>query len=387
MSGARLGVGFIPLVDSAPLVVAHELGFAAGEGLELELHKSPSWSMLRDMLNIGQIDAAHMLAPVPVAQALGIGNSSRFDVLSMMSINGNVTGVSTELAAKMRANGFDFSFTDAYAAGKALIAATGGDFRIGVPFPFSMHAELLYYWLSALGHPAPQGIQIRTVPPPMMAQAIAAGEIDAFCVGEPWGSISVENGVGELLLPGAAIWAGAPEKVLAVRHDWAEQEKATALRLIRAVWKAGRWLAQPDNRIMASEILARPAYLNVASDVIDRALNGELIVNRAGDERRVRNFVDFYGHNATFPWKSQAAWIGSQLASRVGMDRGAAETSAAEVFRTDLYREALSTESAALPQKDYRSEGESFGADTADGVDSQPFGFFDRRIFERNSGT
>jgi len=381
MSGVAVKVGFIPLVDCAPLVVAHELGFAANEGLALDLQKAPSWSMLRDMLTIGKIDAAHMLAPVPVAQALGVGNSIELDVLSVLSMNGTVTGVSTALAEKMRSNGFDFTFDDPILAGRALIDASAGNFRIGVPFPFSMHAELLYYWLSALGLPAPQGIQIQTVPPPLMGQAIADGEIDAFCVGEPWASMSVENGVGELLLPGAAIWSWAPEKVLAVRHDWAKSETQLALRLVRAVWKAGRWLDQPDNRLMASEILARPTYLNIATDVIDRALNGELIINRNGDERRVRNFVSFFEHDATFPWKSQAAWIGAQLARRIGLDRDDAVNAAKAVFRTDLYRAALTGESVSLPQHDEKTEGPIPASNgEKDGVSD----FFDRLNFNLN---
>ena len=200
MSARVITAGFIPLVDAAPLIIAHEMGFAAQEGLALNLKRAPSWSNLRDLLVFGQVEAAHMLAPVPVAAALGLGGSDvALSAVSVLSVNGTVIGVNGALAARLRANGHGFDFCDAREAGAALIASAQGPLKIGVPFPFSMHAELLYYWLSALGLPSPQGLDIRTVPPPLMADALKAGEIEAFCVGEPWGSIAVEQGVGTLI--------------------------------------------------------------------------------------------------------------------------------------------------------------------------------------------
>ena len=380
-----LNAGFIALVDAAPLIIAHELGFAEEEGLDLNLRKAPSWSTLRDLLALGQIEAAHMLAPTPVAMALGLGGmTTRLDALSVLSVNGTVIGVSPALAATLRRQGFGFDFADAGAAGRALIA-TGQRLRIGVPFPFSMHAELLYYWLSSLGLPAPQALDIRTVPPPLMAQAMAAGEIDAFCVGEPWGSIAVETEVGELLLPGAAIWGFAPEKVLAVRHDWAEADPDLTGRLMRAVWQAGRWLGSPGNSTTASEILSRPAYLGVPSEVIDRALSGRLVISPRGEQRLVPHFLEFFSGAATFPWKSQAAWIGAQIAARMGLDRADAVNRARAVFRSDLYRLNLAKTTADLPGASEKLEG-SLSRETAVSSDSgklvlMPDRFFDGRIF------
>ena len=159
MSATTLSVGFIPLVDAAPLVLAQEMGFAAEEGITLDLRRAPSWSSLRDMLSFGKVEAAHMLSPVPIATALGLGGAGApLSAVSVLSVNGNVIGISRALADRLRDAGHDFAFNDARAAGLALIAASGAGLRIGVPFPFSMHAELVYYWLSALGLPAPQSV-------------------------------------------------------------------------------------------------------------------------------------------------------------------------------------------------------------------------------------
>ncbi|TDL90909.1 CmpA/NrtA family ABC transporter substrate-binding protein [Meridianimarinicoccus aquatilis] len=359
MRSATLNIGFVPLVDCAPLVVAHEMGFAADEGIAISLKRAPSWATARDALSFGQVVAAHMLAPVPVAMALGLGGGGvgAMDALSVLSVNGTLIGVSAELGARMRDAGHSFDFADPVAAGRALISAAPEPLRVGVPFPFSMHAELVFYWLSALGHPSPQSLSIHTVPPPLMGDAIRAGEIDAFCVGEPWGSKALESGVGQLLLPGNAIWAQAPEKVLAVRRDWAEAEPDLSSRLIRAVWHAGRWLDTPDGRSLAAEMLSRREYLDVAPDQIERALTGQIIVNSAGDVRSAPRFVGFHSFAATFPWRSQAAWMGDRLAARTGLDRAQAMRAASAVFRSDLYRAALANSSANLPTASSRVEG------------------------------
>ncbi|EKD61127.1 MAG: Nitrate transporter component, nrtA, partial [uncultured bacterium] len=165
-----LRLGYVPLLDAAPLLLAEALGFAEEEGLHLNLHPAPSWASLRDMLALSQVDAAQMLSPVPVAMALGLGRSpTRFEALSVLNLNGNVIGVSQDLAVRMRAQGHEFGFDDPRCAGLALLAAAG-QLRIGVPFAISMHRELVQYWLAALGAD-PARLDIRTVPPPQMAAA------------------------------------------------------------------------------------------------------------------------------------------------------------------------------------------------------------------------
>lgn len=387
MSRTHLSVAFIPLVDAAPLIAAEEMGFAREEGLALDLVRAPSWSSLRDMLTFGRVEAAHMLSPVPVAMALGIGGvASSISALMVLSVNGTVVGVSNALADRLAAQGHDFGFADATVAGQNLIAAAEGPLRIGVPFPFSMHAELLYYWLAASGLPAPQGLSIRTIPPPLMANALAADEIDAFCVGEPWGSKSVEAGVGALLLPGQAIWSFAPEKVLAVRTGWAADEPDLTGRLMRAVWKASRWLGTGGAITTAAELLSRSEYLDLAPYIIDRALTGRFAINTRGDVRDCPSFMEFFASAATFPWKSQAAWIAAQMAGRLGLEQVPAMEAAQTVFRTDLYRRHLGEAGAILPGASQKTEGGITGGTAAAAENGRLLlgenQFFDGRVFD-----
>ncbi|MCT8161070.1 ABC transporter substrate-binding protein [Pseudoruegeria sp. SHC-113] len=383
----RLTAGFIPLVDCAPLVVAHELGFAEREGFQLDLVKQPSWSAIRDMLALGHIEAAHMLSPMPVAMSLGLGGlAARVDVLMVLSANGNSMGVTPAIAERMRANGWSGDFNAPFETGKHLIEATGGEIRLGVPFPFSMHAELFYHWLGALGISSGEALDVRTIPPPRMAEAIGAGEIDAFCVGEPWGSLAVETGVAELVLPGSAIWAFAPEKVLAVRHEWCEENPDLTRRLMRAVHAASRWLGEAENRMVASELLARSDYLDLSDSIIDRALTWTIQPRMGQLGQHVENFQRFHGGAATFPWRSQGAWIATHIAARAGLSREEALEVARGCFRSDLYRANLTGTGADMPGASEKLEGALPRATPVASVRGEmilgPDAFFDGQVFD-----
>lgn len=386
MKRVTLPIAYVPLVDAAPLIVAHEMGFAREEGIALDLISAPSWSSVRDMLAFGRVDAAHLLSPIPVAMAMGLGGVTQpVSAVCVLSVNGNVIGVSRALEQRLRQAGYGFDFRDAAAAARALAAAADRPLVFGVPFPFSMHVELLHYWLEA-SDMARVGYEVRTVPPPLMAQALAEGDVDAFCVGEPWGSEAVESAAGALLLPGKAIWSMAPEKVLAVRTDWAETEPHLLGKLMRAVWRAGRWLEARESRTSAAEILAHRAYLDLPSEVIDRALTGRFTISGHAEQREVAGFVGFHDGLANFPWRSQAKWIASRLAQRFGLDADAARAKAAQVFRSDIYRQQMAATGADLPGASEKLEG-AIRQTTA--VASQkgqtllpPDAFFDGRIFD-----
>lgn len=385
MKPVKISVAYMPLVDAAPLVIAQEMGFAQAEGIALDLIAAPSWSSVRDMLAFGRVDAAQMLSPVPIAMAMGLGGiATKISSVSVLSVNGNVIGVGNSLASKLRDAGYRFDFADPVAAARMLAQVSDPPITFGVPFPFSMHVEMLRYWAEGTDLGA-DGIAIRTVPPPLMANALAAREVDAFCVGEPWGSFAVETGAGALLLPCNAIWAFSPEKTLAVRTEWADTEPDLLGRLMRAVWKAGRWLSNPDVRATASDLLSRKAYLDVSAELIDRALSGHLTVTRWGSHRQVDGFLEFHNGAATFPWRSQAKWIASRL-HRVHGGQALTDEQIAEVVRPDLQRQHLAGSGIDLPGASAKLEGAILSptavASAAGRITLQPDRFFDGQIFD-----
>jgi NitT/TauT family transport system ATP-binding protein len=356
MSLSTLRLGYVPLIDAAPLIVAQELGFAAEEGLALDLIGLQSWAQSRDLLGTGAIDAAHMLVPLPIAQTLGLGPAyPQFDLVMVLSVGGQAITVSAALAEAMRAGGHGFDFADPFAARAALLAVAKGRLRVGVPFPFSTQAELVRRWLD--GTDLGAGVTIHTVPPPLMADALASGEVDAFCVGEPWASYAVETGAGALLLAGRAIWASPPEKGLVLSRDFAEGRPEETGRLMRAVWRACRWLDRPDNRGTAAEILSRPDYLNLPPELSERGLLGRLHVSATGEVRHYPGFIRFHDGAANFPWRSLAALLARRIAGLHGLDPTMAMERATGCFRTDLYRQHLRSAGADLPGASARIEG------------------------------
>lgn len=385
MSHEVLRLGYVPLTDAAPLILAQELGFAAEEGLVLDLIRLQGWAQSRDLLGMGGVDAAQMLVPLPIAQALGLGpDYPAFDLLMMLSLGGQAIAVSRELEARLRAAGHGFDFRDPQAARLALAGVVTGGLRVGVPFPFSTHAALVRHWLAGTGLEA--ALEVRTVPPPRMAEAMAAGEIDAFCVGEPWASYAVEAGVGALLLPGTAIWAAPPEKGLVVTRAFAESRGEVTGRLMRAVWRACRWLDGMDNRSTAAEILSRPEYLNLPPELSERGLLGRLLISPQGEMRQVPGFVRFHEGAANFPWRSLAAFLAQGLAAQHGLDPAQAMVKATAVFRTDLYRQHLRSAGADLPGASSRVEG-TMAHPTAVASERgrmilQPDAFFDGTVFD-----
>ncbi|MFT5787345.1 MAG: ABC-type nitrate/sulfonate/bicarbonate transport system substrate-binding protein [Ascidiaceihabitans sp.] len=373
MSKTVINCGYVPLVDSAPLIIARELGFAAEEGLDLNLVRQPSWSALRDMLALGHLDAAQMLSPMPVAMSLGLGGlPAKIDNLMGLSANGTVFGVSTKLADTLGM----VPFGDP----NLLLAAltTRGPLRVGVPFPFSMHRLLLSYWTAS----APDlKVEVVTVPPPRMADAVADGHVDAFWVGEPWGSAIVGRGLGSILMAGRHVWGFAPEKVLAARHNWIADNPDTTRHLMRAVYQSARWLDLEKNKPLAIEILGRSEHLNLSHEVIEPAVTGFLTLSQGGTPTRIDRFLMFHDHAASFPWRSQAAWIAGQLGADAS---GIAQ--AKQCFRTDLYRKNLGPIGADLPGASEKVEGaireETAVASSRGQIILASDAFFDGRTFD-----
>ncbi|TBN39002.1 nitrate transporter [Paracoccus subflavus] len=381
-----LRLGYVPLIDAAPLIVAQELGFAAEEGLTLDLVRLGAWAQARDMLGAGLIDAAHMLVPMPVGQALGLGPAlPGMDLVMVLSQGGQAVAVNRNLEDRLRRAGHDFAFDDARAAGTALRGVAAGRLRVGVPFHFSTQAELMRHWLPACGF-VQDDLDLVTVPPPMMAEAMARGEVDAFCVGEPWASFAVDRGVAALLLPGTAIWAAPPEKGLVLLRDFTDARPVETGALMRAVWRAGRWLDDPDHRGTAAEILSRVIYLNLPPELAERGLTGRLTISARGEMRDAPRFVAFNAGAASFPWKSLAALFARRIAGRHGLDPQDAMACATRHFRTDLYRQHLRPAGTPLPGASSRVEGalaeDRTVAAERGGMILRADGFFDGFVFD-----
>jgi nitrate/nitrite transport system substrate-binding protein len=333
-----LRLGLMPLVDAAPLVVARELGFFARRGLDVTLSVEGSFAGIRDKLMAGLLDAAQLLAPMPLAAQLGLDGFGVPLVTGLtLSRNGNLITVSPALAAGMDATPDDPQAAAATLA-RALRTAAATD-AVQRPFahvfPYSSHHYLLRHWLSLGGIVCDRDLELMVVPPPLIVRSLSEGRIDGFCVGAPWGLVAENAGVGRNLLATRAVRADTSEKVLGVTADWARQHPETHAQLIAALIEAGRWLEDRAHRQEAARLLSLGAYVAVDAEVLAQALTSE-----AGDRLDAGFRFSDPTHGA--PDHADADWFIAQM-RRWGQIDGGRDTAglAARTYRLDLHAAGL----------------------------------------------
>ncbi|MBC7580042.1 MAG: ABC transporter substrate-binding protein [Tardiphaga sp.] len=349
MTAHPLHIGFIPLVDAAALIVAVDKGFAKAEGLDVTLVREVSWSNVRDKLNIGLFDAAHLLAPVAIASSLGLGHV-KVPIVAPFSLglNGNAITVSpalhAELMAQVDGDRFDPMVT-ALALARVVAARRkqGAEpLTFGMTFPFSTHNYQLRFWMAAGGVDPDEDVRLVVLPPPYMVGSLSSGHVDAFCVGAPWNSIAVDLGVGHILHFVSDILQRAAEKVLAVRQDWAERNPQVLAALTRAHCAAAAFIEDDGNRDEVAALLAQPERIGVSPDVLLRTMDGRLKISPDGTMRESRRYLLVGRQGAGRPDPRQAAWLYAQMVrwGQASISPEALKTAEA-VFRPDLYDAAL----------------------------------------------
>jgi NitT/TauT family transport system ATP-binding protein len=356
-SDARLRIGFIPLADAAASIVAVDKGFAAAEGLDVELVREVSWSNVRDKLNIGLFDAAHLLAPVAIASSLGLGHVKVPIIAPMgLGMNGNAITVSPALYGAIAAAA-EGNIGDPMASARALARvvarrnAKGEEpLTFGMTFPFSTHNYQLRFWMAAGGVDPDEDVRLVVLPPPYMVDSLANGHVDGFCVGAPWSSVAVDLGIGFILHFVSEILLRAAEKVLAVRERWAQAHPDTLVRLVRAHHRAAAFIEDAANRDETAAILAAPNRVGVAAEVIRRTLDGRIKIAPDGTTRVSDRYLLIGRKGAARPDPTQAAWLYGQMV-RWGQAQLSAEllSAAKAVFRPDLFDAAIATQDRDEP--------------------------------------
>jgi ABC-type nitrate/sulfonate/bicarbonate transport system substrate-binding protein len=357
MTEKRLRIGFIPLCDATALIVAVDKGFAAAEGLDIDLVREVSWSNMRDKLNIGLFDAAHLIAPIAIASSLGLGHVKVPIVAPFaLGVNGNAITVSPALYASIAASA-DGSLTDPLVTARALakVVATRKErgqepLTFGMTFPFSTHNYHLRFWMAAGGVDPDEDVRLVVLPPPYMVESLANRHVDAFCVGAPWNSVAVDLVIGFILHFVSEILPRAAEKVLAFRSRFARENPDELAALVRAHARAADFVEEAGNRDEVAAILAAPNRIGVAPEVIRRTLDGKLKVSPDGAFRSDANYLLVGRDGAGRPDPAQAAWLYAQMV-RWGQAPFSDEMcrAAMAVFRADLYDDAVGSATAVPP--------------------------------------
>ena len=349
-----LKVGFIPITCATPIIMAEPLGFYSKYGFNAEVVKMPSWGAVRDSAIAGELDAYHMLAPMPIAMTLGLGSAS-FGV-KLASIE-NINGQAITVAEKYK--------------GQINGPADFKGFTIGVPFPYSMHNLLLRYYLATGGIDPDVDVKIRPVPPPDSIAQLVAGDIDAYLMPDPFNQRAVFEGAGFIFKLTKDLWPGHPCCAFAASDQWIDANPNTFRALNKSIIDAAGYARNPANRPEIAKAISERAFLNQPVEVVEAVLTGNFDDGQ-GNTLNVPDRIDF----DPYPWQSFANWISSQLVRwDLQGDGKAAQVITSDtydqvgkdIFLTDLARE-LSQEVGLNPPDDiYRSETLEF--DTFDPAD------------------
>ncbi|QDU76225.1 Nitrate transport protein NrtA precursor [Bremerella volcania] len=368
----NLKLGFIKLTDCAPLVIAKEKGFFADEGLQVDVEAQPNWKTLLDRVINGELDGAHMLSGQPIAATIGIGTEAHIITAFTMDLNGNGITVSNNIWQKMQENDAKLKSptpphpisADSLRPVVDEYKASGTPLKMGMVFPVSTHNYELRYWLAASGiHPGMYtetdtvgetnaDVLLSVTPPPMMPTVLEAGNIQGYCVGEPWNQQAVAKGIGVPVTTNYDVWKNNPEKVFGVTKRWNDENPNTHIAVVKALIRAGKWLDETDadgklvNREEACRILAKPNYVGADYDVIKNSMTGFFYFQKS-DKRPMPDFNVFFKYHCTYPWYSDGVWFLTQMRrwGQITEPKSAQwyDETAKKIYRPDVYRKAAET--------------------------------------------
>ncbi|MDP2227056.1 MAG: CmpA/NrtA family ABC transporter substrate-binding protein [Moraxellaceae bacterium] len=344
----EVNVGFIPLTDCASVVVAALLGFDKKYGIKINVSKEASWAGVRDKLANGELDAAHVLYGLIYGVHLGVGGPKK-DMAVLMTLNQN--GQAITLSNQLK----DKGVTDGKSL-KRLIDTDKRDYTFAQTFPTGTHAMWLYYWLAAQGINPMKDVKTIVVPPPQMVANMRVGNMDGFCVGEPWNARAIFDKIGFTVATTQDIWMDHPEKVLGCTGEFVKKYPNTARALTMAVLEAARYIDNVKNRPQVAKLIAGKSYVNAPEEVIVQRFLGNY-ENGIGKQWKDEHPMQFFdGGKVSFPYYSDGMWFLTQH-KRWGLlkdDPDYLEV-AKQVNQVEIYKQAASQLKIPVPASPMRS--------------------------------
>ncbi|OUM01250.1 CmpA/NrtA family ABC transporter substrate-binding protein [Variovorax sp. JS1663] len=337
-------IGFIPLTDCASVVMASVLGLDKKYGVKIVPSKEASWAGVRDKLVNGELDMAHVLYGLIYGVHMGTAGPKK-DMAILMTLNNN--GQAITLSKKLA----DKGAVDGASLGK-LMATEKGDYTFAHTFPTGTHAMWLYYWMAANGINPLKDAKVITVPPPQMVANMRVGNMDGYCVGEPWGQRAIMDGIGITAVTTQDIWKDHPEKVLGTTGDFVKKYPNTARAVTAAILEAGKWIDTGlQNKNKMAETIADKSYVNTSVDAINQRILGRY-TNGLGKNWDDPNHMKFYNDGAaTFPYLSDGMWFLTQH-KRWGLlkDHPDYLKVATDINRIDIYKQAAAATKTSVPK-------------------------------------
>jgi nitrate/nitrite transport system substrate-binding protein len=346
-------LGFIPLTDCSPIVMAKELGLFAKYGVEVIVTKETSWANVRDKLITGELDGAHCLYTMPFSVYTGVGGKAgdEMKIAMMLNVNGQAITLSKEFCGKV-----PFRNMKKVAPVVAAKLKAEKEVTFAMTFPGGTHDLWLRNWMAAAGV-SQQTSKIITIPPPQMVANMKVGNMDGYCVGEPWGGVAVKQGIGFTQIASQDIWKDHPEKALVVNKTFSETRREDLKNVMKAIMEACIWLDNPANRKKAAGVIGKAPYVNAPADVIEARLMGNY---ELGCDQGMQIYTDDYmlfhkKGTVNLPRKSHAIWAMAQYV-RFGMLKEAPDYKAIadKLILSDLYKEVATEMKVKIPDDDMK---------------------------------
>jgi nitrate/nitrite transport system substrate-binding protein len=342
-------IGFIPLTDCASVVMASVLGIDKKYGVKIIPTKEASWAGVRDKLVNGELDMAHVLWGLVYGVHQGVSGPKK-DMAVLMNLNHN--GQAITLSKKLS----DKGAVDGPTLAK-LMASEKREYTFAQTFPTGTHAMWLYYWLASAGINPFKDAKVITVPPPQMVANMRVGNMDGYCVGEPWNHRAIADGIGITAVTTQDIWTDHPEKALGTTADFVKKHPNTCRAVVAAILEAGKWIdAGLQNKLKMAETVADRAYVNTSVDVINQRILGRY-QNGLGKTWDDPNHMKFFNDGAVnFPYLSDGMWFLTQH-KRWGLIKEHPNylEVARQINQIDLYKQAASAAKVNLPKDMMRS--------------------------------
>ncbi|MBA4316978.1 MAG: nitrate ABC transporter [Flavobacterium sp.] len=346
-------LGFIPLTDCSPIVMAKELGLFKKYGVEVIVTKESSWANVRDKILTGELDGAHCLYSMPFSVYTGVGGKagSEMKIAMMLNVNGQAITLSKDFCGKV-----GFKQMNKVTPVVAAKLKAEKEVTFAMTFPGGTHDLWLRNWMSIAGLNQ-KAVKIITIPPPQMVANMKVGNMDGYCVGEPWGGVAVKQGIGFTQVASQDIWKDHPEKALVVNKDFSAKRKADLVKVMKAVMEACKWLDVPANRKKAAAIIGKAPYVNAPADVIENRLMGNYDLGcNQGVEVYDNDYMLFHkGGMVNYPRKSHAIWAMAQFV-RFGYLKDAPNYAAIadKLILQDLYEEVAKSMNVKIPTDDMK---------------------------------
>jgi nitrate/nitrite transport system substrate-binding protein len=348
----KIKIGFIPLTDCASVVMAHELGLYKKHGVDVEVSREASWATIRDKVLSGDLHGAHCLFGMPFSVYTGVGGTagSEMHIAMVLNQNGQAITLSKDFCgqAGFREVGKVKAAVDELKQKKETVT-------FAMTFPGGTHDLWLRYWLAAAGVDQ-KTVKVITIPPPQMVANMKVGNMDGFCVGEPWNGVAAQQGIGVTHISSQDIWKNHPEKALVVNKQFGSERRDELKAVMKAVLEASQWLDDLNNRKQAAEVIGKPAYVNAPTEVISARLLGEYDLGCEQKHKYSDDYMLFSNQGqVNLPRKSHGMWFMAQYVRFGYLQQPPNFKEAADkLILQELYREVAASLNLSVPDDDLK---------------------------------